>query len=152
MLIRLGGWGEEMGPVFFCVFFGYCYVFFFWVEGNAILRMREMGICDPRLCNFDGEGIEKRWTQQHTSIIGFLPLMPTFRLFLSNSTIKSRALSAPSIGMVISTSPSVCVHLYGRRACSSFSLARRASSAERRSEAVSSAGAEEEDEDISGVF
>lgn len=79
--------------------------------------------------------------------------MPTFRLFLSNSTIKSRALSAPSIGMVISTSPSVCVHLYGRRACSSFSLARRASSAERRSEAVSSAGAEEEeDEDISGDF
>lgn len=92
--------------------------------------------------------------KKHTSIISSLPLTPTFRLFLSNSTIKSRALSAPSIGIVMSTSPSVCIHLYGRSACSSFSLARRASSAERRSDAVgSAAGTEDEDEDIlGGVF
>lgn len=58
------------------------------------------------------------------------------------------------MGMVISTSPSDCVHLYGSRACSSFSLARRASSAERRSDAVSSAGTEEDEEDdaIVGVI
>lgn len=137
--------------LFFFCFFGYCYVFSFGWGGKAILKIREMGICDPRLYNFDEENIEKG---DHTSIISSLPLMPTFRLFLSNSTIKSRALSAPLIGMVISTSPSVCVHLYGSRACSSFSLARRASSAERRSEAVTSVGAEEEeeDEDISGFF
>lgn len=97
-------------------------------------------------------GIVKQNRTRHTSIISSLPLTPTFRLFLSNSTIKSRALSVPSIGIVISTSPSVCIHLYGRRACSSFSLARRASSAERRSDAVGSAGTEDEDEDILGVF
>lgn len=97
---------------------------------------------------FDKESTEKGdEQQQHTSIIRSLPLMPTFRLFLLNSTIKSRALSAPSTGMVISTSPSVCVHLYGSRACSSFSLARRASSAERRSDAVGSTGSEEAEED-----
>lgn len=144
MLIRLGGWGEEMGPVVFLVIV----MFFSFGRGKAILKMREMGVCDPRLYNFDEENIEKG---EPTSIISSLPLMPTFRLFLSNSTIKSRALSAPFIGMVISTSPSVCVHLYGSRACSSFSLARRASSAERRSEAVTGAE-EEEGVDISGLL
>lgn len=57
MLIRLGGWGEEMGPVFL-IFLWLLLCFFFWV-GKAILKMREMGICDPRLCNFDGESIGK---------------------------------------------------------------------------------------------
>lgn len=37
MLIRLGGWGEEMGPVFFGVFFGYCYVFSFGWRGMLFL-------------------------------------------------------------------------------------------------------------------
>lgn len=36
MLILLGGWGEEMGPVFF-VFFGYCYVFSFGWRGMLFL-------------------------------------------------------------------------------------------------------------------
>ena len=32
-------------------------VMFFLLGGEAILKMREMGIYDPRLCNFDGESI-----------------------------------------------------------------------------------------------
>jgi len=44
------------------------------------------------------------------------------------SMIRSRALRFPGIEMVISRSPIVCTHLYGRAACSASSLARAAAS------------------------
>ena len=44
------------------------------------------------------------------------------------STVKSLPLRFPGTSTVMSRSPIVCVHLYGRAACSSASLARAAAS------------------------
>ena len=65
---------------------------------------------------------------KHTSITGSCPRTPTFKLSRLISTTRSRALRFPGTVTNTSSSEMVCVHLYGRAACSSASLARAAAS------------------------
>ena len=61
-------------------------------------------------------------------MMGSWPLTPATSLVFDIVMVKSRLLSPPGMEKVTSSSPIVCVHLYGRAACSSASFARAAAS------------------------
>jgi len=64
---------------------------------------------------------------------GSCPLMPTFSAFLLILTSRSLPLYFASMLTVMSRSLIVCVHLYGRVACSASSFSRASASAFLRS-------------------
>lgn len=61
-------------------------------------------------------------------MIASCPLTPADIEFFLMSTVRSRALRFPDTESVMSTSPMVWFHLYGREACSASSFARAAAS------------------------
>lgn len=63
-----------------------------------------------------------------TLMMGSWPLIPAVSLSFLISTTRSRDFTLSGTVKVTSSSPMVCVHLYGRLACSSSSLAREAAS------------------------
>lgn len=65
---------------------------------------------------------ESAWSN-HTLMMGSWPLIASSNFFFLTSTFKSLAFRLPGISTETSRSPIVCVHLYGRAACSSFSFA-----------------------------
>jgi hypothetical protein len=73
-----------------------------------------------------------------TLMIGSCPLIPALSFVFLMSTTRSRPLRFPGTVKLRERSRIVCVHLYGREACSSTSRARAAASAA-LSAAVSSA-------------
>jgi len=66
--------------------------------------------------------------REQTLMIGSWPLTPSTSFFFLMSTFKSLPFRLPGTSTVISRSPIVWVHLYGRAACSSASFARAAAS------------------------
>lgn len=63
------------------------------------------------------------WERIHTSMKGSCPFTEAKSFDFVNLTFKSRPFRFPGIEMVMSTSLIVCVHVYGRAACSATSFA-----------------------------